>query len=115
METNKHLKTLVEDLRRAGSQECKLWLRLANDLDRSTRLRRSVNVSRLARHTKENDTVVVPGKVLGSGELQHSLTVAAWGFSNGAREQIEKAKGKCVSIQELMKTNPKGQKVRIIG
>ncbi|MFQ5620644.1 MAG: 50S ribosomal protein L18e [Candidatus Nanoarchaeia archaeon] len=109
---NSHKQSLINDLR---SSETKLWKRIASDLSKSTRAQRVVNVSRLARYTKENETVIIPGKVLGSGELPHALTVAAWDFSKGARQQIEKAKGKCLSISELHKQNPQGQKVRILG
>jgi large subunit ribosomal protein L18e len=59
--------------------------------------------------------VVVPGKVLGTGEIGHSVTVAAFSFSNRAREKIEGARGRCVSFVDLIKKNPKGSNVRIIG
>ena len=57
--------------------------------------------------------MVVPGKVLGSGTLGHSLTVAAYSFSTSAVEAIKAAKGKTITIPELMKQKPK--KLRIIG
>jgi large subunit ribosomal protein L18e len=114
--TNEHLKDLVLDLKRHSySQDAKIWRRIASDLERSSRQRRVVNLSRLNRFTKENETVVVPGKVLGSGSMDHSIVIAAFAFSNNAKEQIEKAKGKCMSIDELAKQNPKGKDVRIIG
>ncbi len=114
--TNEHLTMLITDLHREGTtKDVGLWLRLARDLGVSTRSRRAVNISKLARSTTANEVVVVPGKVLGSGELAHSLTVAAWGFSGSAKAQIEKAKGKCITIHELLKQHPKGQNVRIIG
>ena len=46
---------------------------------------------------------------------QHSVVVAAFSFSDSARQEIEKAKGKCITIKELIKQNPKGKDVRIIG
>lgn len=109
---NQHKQTLIHDLR---SSETPLWQRIARELARSTRAQRVVNLSKLTRHTKKDETVVVPGKVLGSGRLGHAVTVAAWDFSNSARAEIEKARGTCLSIAELHKKNPKGQQVRIIG
>jgi large subunit ribosomal protein L18e len=104
------------ELRKEGStQKAGIWSRIAEDLALPTRKRRVVNLSRLNRHTKANETVIVPGKVLGSGMLEHSIVIAAYSFSNGAKERIEQAKGKCISIQELVKQNPKGKDVRIIG
>ena len=114
--TNEHLKDLVSDLKRHSySQNAKIWKRVACDLEKPTRSRRVVNLSRLNRFTKENEVVLVPGKVLGSGTINHSIVIAAFSFSGNAKEQIEKAKGKCMSIKELAEQNPKGKDVRVIG
>jgi large subunit ribosomal protein L18e len=59
--------------------------------------------------------VVVPGKVLGAGRIDHPVHVAAFTFSEQARSKILRAKGKCLSILELMEKNPKGTNVKIIG
>jgi large subunit ribosomal protein L18e len=114
--SNVHMQALIASLaKESTTQKAGLWSRLAEDLALPTRKRRVVNLSRISRYTKANETVVVPGKVLGSGMLEHSVVVAAYSFSDGARERIEQAKGKCITIQELMKQNPKGKDIRIIG
>jgi len=59
--------------------------------------------------------VVVPGKVLGAGEINHPVIVAAFSFSEKAKEKIKAAKGKCLSFIDLIKKNPKGSNVKIIG
>jgi large subunit ribosomal protein L18e len=74
-----------------------------------------VNVSQLNRYTKRGETVLVPGKVLGAGKIDHPLTVAAFAFSKLACSKIISAKGNCLSIPELMKKKPKGANVKIIG
>lgn len=113
--TNKHLQLLVQELKKeSASQKTNLWKRIAKDLLKPTRKRRVVNVSRINNYTKENETIIVPGKVLGSGELNHRVIVAALAFSKKAKNQIEK-KGECLTIKELLKKNPKGKDVRIIG
>ena len=112
---NAQLQTLVSSLKRLGiEQQCKLWKRIALDLERPTRIRRMVNVYKIDRYAKEGDVILVPGKVCGDGELTKKVTVAAYQFSDSARAKIN-VNGKAVSIQELMKENPKAQKVRIIG
>jgi len=73
-----------------------------------------VNISKIARYTEKNDTVVVPGKVLAAGELTEPVTVAALGFSSRAKEKIEEAKGRALSIDELVEENPSGSGVRIL-
>ncbi len=114
--TNENLNSLIRDLKKHSySQESKIWRRVALDLEKPARDRRVVNLSRLNRFTKANEVVVVPGKVLGAGSIEHSITVAAFSFSGNAKSMIEKAKGKCLSIKELIEKNPKGKDVRVIG
>ncbi len=114
--SNEHLRALITELRTQGAlNNVQLWRRIADDLEKPSRQRREVNVSRIDRCTEANDIVVVPGKVLGTGNIAHQVTVGAFAFSETAKESIENAKGKCVSIQELLKKNLKGQKVKIIG
>lgn len=114
--TNPVLQELIQSLRKEGStSKTALWGRVADDLERPTRIRRVVNISRLARFTKPNETVVIPGKVLGSGALPHSVVVAALSFSAGARERIEQAKGKALTIEQLLKLKPKAKDLRILG
>jgi large subunit ribosomal protein L18e len=74
-----------------------------------------VNLYKLNKYTKENETIIVPGKLLGTGEVDHKVTVAALSFSESAKEKLEKNKSTVYSIHELMKNNPKGKNVRIIG
>ena len=74
----------------------------------------SVNVGSIARNTKPDDQVAVPGRVLGLGHLDHPVMVAGIGFSARATEKIKKAGGECIDLIELARRNPKGSNVRII-
>lgn len=114
--TNEYTRALIGALRKESTlSQAELWDRVADDLERASRARREVNLSRIERCTKPNEVVVVPGKVLGAGHLSHAVVVAALAFSAGARFQIEQVAGKALSIEELVKQNPKGKDVRIVG
>lgn len=114
--TNPILVELIQELKRESlTGKTALWKRIAADLERPTRIRRVVNLSTINRITKDNEIVVVPGKVLGAGALDHKVTVGAFAFSESARSAIETAKGKCLSIPEMMKLQPDGKSVRILG
>ncbi|HII65718.1 TPA: 50S ribosomal protein L18e [Candidatus Woesearchaeota archaeon] len=114
--TNPELQGLITELRKRGiAHDAALWKRIALDLERPTRQRRVVNLSRISRYSQENDVVVIPGKVLGAGSLSHKLTISAYQFSSGAREKIEQAGGKVVPLLDLSKDAPKGKTIRIIG
>ena len=109
------LRTLIRDLNSLGKKnKVKLWLRIADDLSKPTRIRRKVNLYKIEKYTKEGETALVPGKVLSVGELKKSLTIAAYQFSEKAEEKINKV-GKAIKLQDLIKENPEGKKVRIIG
>jgi large subunit ribosomal protein L18e len=114
--TNPRLLDLISSLKeQSREKQVPLWRDIARRLERPTRITPEVNLSRINRYTKENDLILVPGKVLGAGELNHTLTVAAVNFSEGARNKIIEAGGSCLSIKELMDKNPDGSRVRIIG
>jgi len=113
--TTLELKNLIVDLRKTGrEQKIPLWLRIAKDLERPRRIRREVNLYQLQNYVRDGEIAVVPGKVLSDGEFTKKITVAAYKFSDAAKDKINKT-GKTISIHELMKKNPKGSKVRIIG
>jgi len=113
--TNPQLLSTVRLLRKvARENDAPIWRDVADRLSSSRRRRVTINVGRLNRHAKDGETVVVPGKVLGAGTLDHAFFVAAFAFSGEAENKILRAKGKCLSISELAKANPKGSKVRIM-
>lgn len=114
--SNQVLQGLIAELKkRSNEQSVNLWKRIALDLEKPTRNRRAVNLSRINRFTEENDFVVVPGKVLSSGNLNHRLTISAYQFSSQAREKLEKSGAKIMTLLELSRENPNGKKIRIIG
>ena len=114
--SNMNLLRLIWELKkRSNEQNSHIWKRVANDLEKPTRQRRVVNLTSISRYTKEDEVIVVPGKVLGAGDLNHKLTISAFQFSNGAKEKIEKAGAKIVPLLELSKENPRGKGIRIIG
>jgi len=114
--SNPHLLKLVEELKRSSHQhDAPVWKTAARRLDSTRQHWAEVNLTRVARHAKKGETLLVPGKLLGSGEITFPVTVAAWSVSVSAREKVLKAGGKVLGIGELLRTNPKGKAVRIFG
>ncbi len=91
-----------------------VWKRVASDLERPMRKRRLVNVYKIEKYARNNEIVVVPGKVLGTGDLNKKVTVAAYNFSEEAYKKINE-KGSAISIKELLEKNPAGKKIRLMG
>jgi len=114
--TNPQVTSLISRLRkRSRETKTPLYRRLAEDLGRSRRSRRTVNISKIARHSSDGSTIAVPGKILSAGSLDHKVTVAAFKFSDKAKEKIEKAGGRCISLDTLLQENPQGTKILLLG
>ena len=114
--TNPLLIQLINDLKKISwAEEAPIWRDIAKRLEKSLRNHSEVNISRIARYVKKGETIVIPGKLLGSGFIDFPVTVAAFKASDAAKKKIRQAGGKIISIHELVRMNPKGGKVRIIG
>jgi large subunit ribosomal protein L18e len=113
--TNPRILQLIADLKtKSREQNVDIWKDIAQRLGKPTKHYAEINLSKISRFSNDNETVIVPGKVLGTGDLTHPVTVAALNFSLTAEVLIAEAEGKCLSIEQLMETNPTGKGVRIL-
>jgi large subunit ribosomal protein L18e len=92
-----------------------LWGDISTRLLSPRRNRASVNVGEINRNTATGSKVVVPGKVLGAGALDHKVTVAAFAFSQGAKAKIETAGGKCMNLEDFVEDSKSVKGVIILG
>lgn len=113
--TNIVLRKTIRMLRKyANMYKAPIWADIAERLEVPRRKRIVVNVSRINRYTKPGDVVVVPGKVLGAGRIDHPVTVAAIAFSETAIRKIKEAGGRVLHILQLVEENHRGSNVKII-
>lgn len=113
--TNPYLRRLIEELKQKSRElKAPIWKAVAEKLEKPRRKKVEVNVYEIERHAREGETIVVPGVVLGNGEIKKQVIVAAWRFSSKAEEKIKKAGGRVMKIEELIKENPKGSNVKIL-
>ncbi|MGI0133638.1 MAG: 50S ribosomal protein L18e [Candidatus Micrarchaeaceae archaeon] len=82
-----------------------LWKRVRGLVAVPSRRRASVNLYKLNKHTKAGDNVVVPGKVLSVGAMDHKINVAAIEFSMPARSALKAADCKMMTIKEMVKAD----------
>ncbi|MCL6500855.1 MAG: 50S ribosomal protein L18e [Candidatus Pacearchaeota archaeon] len=110
--TNPELANIIKYLLK---QPRPLWHQVARQLARPRKKTVNVNIEKINRLTEDEEVVVVPGKVLSKGELDHKLTIAAFKFSKAAIEKLKK-KADLMSVKELVeKTSAfKGVNIRII-
>ncbi|MFW9769584.1 MAG: 50S ribosomal protein L18e [Candidatus Thorarchaeota archaeon] len=113
--TDPNTRALINALRKTSTKHnVGIWKRVAELIARPARKRATVNIGKISRYTSAGDIIVVPGKVLGSGNLSHKVTVAALNASASARTVIIGAGGSLISIDELLTKVPKGKGVTII-
>jgi len=112
--TNPRLQSLIAELKSVSRESgAAVWQDIADRLEKPRRTHAEVNLGRIERYAAEDETVVVPGKVLGSGVLQKNVTVAAVDFSGTARTKIDQV-GDAVSLEQAVENNPDGSNVRVI-
>lgn len=114
--TDPGLVSLIFDLKKISREnKAPIWRDIAKRLESPSRVWAEVNVSRIAFYSKKGEVLVVPGKILGAGEIDYPITVAAFKATKGAREKITAAGGTVLTIPQLVEKAPKGKGVRIMG
>ena len=114
--TNPVLIQLIQELKKQSNEhDVPLWKDIAKRLEKPSRNWAEVNLDRISKYVLESETALIPGKVLSTGDLTKKISIAAWSFTEKAKDKIKKAGGKTLSIEELLKTNPDGKNIRIMG
>jgi len=102
------VRTIIQTKKRKG------WEEVAHLVSLPRRKMIEKNLDEINRATKEGDTVVIPGKVLGKGSVDKKLVVCAFSFSEEAKRKLKEKKCGVKSIEEEMKENPNYQGVKIL-
>ncbi len=112
--TNPRIQDLIAELKSvAREHDADVWADLAGRLERPRSSYAEVNLGRIERYARENETVIVPGKVLGSGTLRKPVTVAAVDFSRSAEDKIDKV-GEACRLEEVLDRLPEGTNIQVI-
>lgn len=90
-----HMKQLIFTLKKLAKQKnANVWKKVAEELSKSSKSKRIANLSQIDRHSNNGETVVVPGKVLSFGKLNHKVKIVASSFSQSALKKIAEGGGK---------------------
>lgn len=114
--TNQIVIQMVKTLRGASKKNnAPIWERLADQALKPTRAKRTMNLGQLDKFVADNDVVIVPGKILGTGSLSHKITVCSFSMSTAGAKKITASGGKILDISQIIKNHPTGKGVKIIG
>ena len=107
---------MIKDLKQASRKnEAPIWSRLADLAVKPSTSKRVVNLARINKITKENNVLFVPGKVLGTGNLSHKITLCSFSMSTTAAKKIIQTGGKVMAYSDMIKKYPTGKGVIIFG
>lgn len=90
------------------------WQEIAGILSSPRKNRVIVNLSEINKISKDNEVIVVPGKVLSMGDLNKKVKISALDFSEKAKQKILKSGSKVSSILEEIKQNPEAKGIKIL-
>ena len=97
-----------------AAKKHKKWAGIAQKISGSRKRYDSMNLKEIEEKTKEGDTVVVAGKVLGSGEISKKIRICALGFSESAKKKMSKVKAEAVTILEEINKNKTAEGVKVL-
>ncbi len=86
----------------ADQKQGKVWNRVNELLLVPSRERISVNIYKINKNTKEGDVIVVPGKVLSTGEMDHKISIAALEYSAAAAEKMKKSGCSLMDLKSII-------------
>ncbi len=113
---NQVVQRLAYDLKKASREnDAPIWLRLARLAQKPSRARRTVNLNKIARLTREGDTVIIPGKVLGTGNISHKITLCSFSISVAAAGKIIQSGGEILDFGQMRERHPTGSGVVLLG
>ncbi|HJU13801.1 MAG TPA: 50S ribosomal protein L18e [Candidatus Nitrosotalea sp.] len=114
--TNQVVVHMAKELKVASKKnKAPIWSILAEEALKPSKARRVLNLNQIDKFVSDNDTVVVPGKVLGTGAISHKITLCSFSISTSGAKKVTQSGGKIVGFAQLIKSNPTGKGVKIIG
>ncbi len=68
-----------------------------------------VNVSKIERLAKENETIVVPGRVIGTAKMTKKVKIYAYAFSAAAEKNVIASGSSALGMEEFLKAKQTGR------
>ena len=77
--TNQLVQSMIKELKTASiKNKAPIWSTLAKQAQKPGIAQKLVNITKINRVTADNDVVVIPGKVLGTGNISHKVTLCSF-------------------------------------
>ena len=96
------------------ARRSRFWRAVLRYIELSKRRQKTVNIYKLNRVAAPSDKVLVVGKLLGVGKLNHPLTVVAFDFSDSAYRKVSDAGGTAMYLSDFLKKGQDASGFKII-
>tara|TARA_Y100000310_G_scaffold26446_2_gene25227 strand:- start:5110 stop:5481 length:372 start_codon:yes stop_codon:yes gene_type:complete len=90
------------------------WNLVSMKISKPNRKQTDLNLDEIDSRSEEGDVVVVPGKVLGLGEIKKKIKISALAYSESAKKKLTEDGIEFNLIGEEIKKNPEAKDVRIL-
>lgn len=88
---------------KSGSKGYKLSRQIYRITSSPKRKRVVINLTKLEKHAKASENIIVPGKILGAGVLDKSFNVCAVEYSGSAMKKLKACGCNIIPISEMLK------------
>jgi len=107
---------MVRDLKQASKKnDAPIWSKLASLALKTSSSKRVVNLTKINNLTKDGDIIFVPGKILGTGNLSHKITLSSFSISVNAAKKVIQSGGSILKLNDMITKFPTGKGVTILG
>ncbi|MCD6279889.1 50S ribosomal protein L18e [Candidatus Micrarchaeota archaeon] len=90
-----------------------IWKRVASIISGPRRRSISVNVGKINRYAKDGDIIIIPGKVLGKGNITKKFTTVSLSYSTSAIDKLKTNGCEVYKIINYIGKDVKGAKILI--
>jgi len=115
MVTQAKVNTLKILKKASKENDAPLWAKVADYVQKSRSNQKNVNLTKIDENTEEGNAIIITGKVLGTGNISHKVSVSSFSISNSAAKKIKNSGGEILKFSEMIEKFPTGKGVKIIG
>ena len=115
MVTQAKLDTLKILKKASKENDAPIWAKVADYVQKSRSNQKIVNLKKIDESTDDGNAIIITGKVLGTGNISHKVSVSSFSISNSAAKKIKQSGGEVLKFSEMIKKFPTGKGVKIIG
>ena len=115
MVTQAKVNTLKILKKASKENDAPIWAKVADYAQKTRSNQKIVNLKKIDETTKDGNAIIITGKVLGTGNISHKVSVSSFSISNSVAKKIKESGGEVLNFSEMIEKFPTGKGVKIIG